>query len=144
MWEAAFAVPALIRWPGRIPRGTVSDQVGITIDLTASILAASGTKLPPETRLDGVNLFPIWEGKAPKTERTLFWRTNVGGHSQKAVRNGDMKLVIDGTHTFVFDVRGDAGERRDLAGRRQDIAQKLLALLTEWEREVEAEPKAHR
>ena len=114
------------------------------MDLTASILAATGTTVPPETRLEGVNLFPIWAGKAPKTERTLFWRTNVGGHSQKAVRSGDMKLVIDGNHTFVFDLRADAGERRDLAGRRQDIAQKLRALLTEWERDVDAEPKAQR
>src|SRR5687767_1525223 len=143
VWEGGIRVPALIRWPGRIPRGTVSDQVGITMDLTASILAATGTTVPPETRLEGVNLFPIWAGKAPKTERTLFWRTNVGGHSQKAVRSGDMKLVIDGNHTFVFDLRADAGERRDLAGRRQDIAQKLRALLTEWERDVDAEAKAH-
>ena len=142
VWEGGIRVPALIRWPGRIPRGTVSDQVGITMDLTASILAATGTTVPPETRLDGVNLFPIWEGKAPKAERTLFWRTNVGGHSQKAVRSGDLKLVIDGNHTFIFDIRTDAGERRDLAHRRQDVAQKLRTLLADWERDVDAEANA--
>jgi arylsulfatase A-like enzyme len=144
VWEGGIRVPALIRWPGRIPRGTVSDQVGITMDLTASILAATGTTVPPETRLDGANLFPIWEGKAPQTERTLFWRTNVGGHSQKAVRSGDLKLVLDGNHTFVFDIRADAGERRDLAHRRQDVAQKLRALLTDWERDVDAEANAQK
>ena len=142
VWEGGIRVPALIRWPGRIPRGTVSDQVGITMDLTASILAATGTMVPAETRLDGVNLFPIWEGKAPKTERILFWRTNVGGHSQKAVRSGDLKLVLDGNHTFVFDIRTDAGERRDLANRRQAVARKLRALLADWERDVDAEAKA--
>jgi arylsulfatase A-like enzyme len=142
VWEGGIRVPALIRWPGRIPRGTVSDQVGITMDLTASILAATGTTVPPETRLDGVNLFPIWEGKAPKTERTVFWRTNAGGHLQKAVRSGDLKLVIDGNHTFVFDIRTDAGERHDLASRRQDAAQKLRALLADWEHDVDAEAKA--
>jgi arylsulfatase A-like enzyme len=142
VWEGGIRVPALIRWPGRIPRGTVSDQVGITMDLTASILAATGTTVPPETRLDGVNLFPIWEGKAPKTERTLFWRTDVGGHSQKAVRSGDLKLVVDGNHTFIFDIRTDAGERRDLASRRHDVAERLRGLLADWERDVDAEAKA--
>jgi arylsulfatase A-like enzyme len=144
VWEGGIRVPALIRWPGHIPRGTVSDQVGITMDLTASILAATGTTVPPETRLDGVNLFPIWEGKASKAERTLFWRTNVGGHSQKAVRSGDLKLVIDGNHTFVFDVRADTGERRDLARQRQDAAHKLRALLADWERDVDAEAKVQK
>src|SRR5687768_12811518 len=143
VWEGGIRVPALVRWPGRIRGGTVSDQVGITMDLTASILAATGTTVPPEARLEGVDLFPVWEGKAPKTERTLFWRTDVGGHSQKAVRGGDLKLVIDGNHTFVFDVRTDAGERHDLASRRQDVAQKLRALLADWERDVDAEAKAH-
>ena len=142
VWEGGIRVPALIRWPGRIPRGTVSDQVGITMDLTASILWATGTTVPPETRLDGVNLFPIWEGKSPKTERTLFWRTSAGGHSQKAVRSGDMKLVVDGNHTFVFNIRTDAGERHDLARQRQDVARKLRAVLAEWERDVDADAKA--
>jgi arylsulfatase A len=62
-WEGGIRVPAVIRWPGRIPEGSVSPQVGITMDLTASILAASATPVPTGTRLDGINLFPILEGK---------------------------------------------------------------------------------
>ena len=46
VWEGGIRVPAIIRWPGRIPAGSVSGQVGITMDLTASILAATGTPVP--------------------------------------------------------------------------------------------------
>ncbi|HEX2458673.1 MAG TPA: sulfatase-like hydrolase/transferase [Vicinamibacterales bacterium] len=141
VWEGGIRVPALIRWPGRIPAGKVSDQVGITMDLTASILAATGTAVPVEARLEGTNLLPILEGRVPEVERTLFWRTTTGNRSQKAVRRGDWKVVIDGTHTFVFNVRTDISERQDLASRRQDIAQKLQPLLAEWERDVDAEAK---
>ena len=74
MWEGGIRVPALIRWPGRMPRGKVSGQVGITMDLTASILAAAGARAPADARLEGINLFPILEGQAPQVERTLFWR----------------------------------------------------------------------
>ena len=143
VWEGGIRVPALIRWPGRIPAGSVSGQVGITMDLTASILAAAGAAVPPEARPDGLNLLPMLEGKAPVTPRTLFWRTNLGGHSQKAVRSGDWKLVLDGNHTMVFDVRTDIGERVDLANRRQDVARDLRPKLAAWENEVDAEAKAN-
>ena len=139
VWEGGIRVPALIRWPGHIPPGTVSGQVGVTMDLSASILAAARAKVPPDVRLDGLNLFPILEGKAPEVSRTLFWRTNAAGQTQKAVRSGDWKLMIDGTHVMVFNVRTDIGERTDLANRRQDVAQRLRPLVDAWEKEVDAE-----
>jgi arylsulfatase A-like enzyme len=142
VWEGGIRVPALIRWPGRIAARKVSNQVGITMDLTASILAATGTVVPAEARLEGMNLFPILEGKMPEVERTLFWRTSAGNRLQKAVRRGDWKLVIDGNHTFVFNVRTDLSERQDLSARRQDIAQKLRPLLADWESDIDAEAKA--
>ncbi len=142
VWEGGIRVPALIRWPGQIPAGKVSNQAGITMDLTASILAATGTVVPAEARLEGMNLFPIPGGKMPEVERTLFWRTSAGSRLQKAVRRGDWKLVIDGNHTFVFNVRRDISERQDLSARRQDVAQKLRPLLADWESDVDAEVKA--
>lgn len=75
----------------------------------------------------------------PEVERTLFWRTSTPNRVQKAVRHGDWKLVLDGNHTFIFDVRTDLGERLDLAAQRQDIARTLRPLLASWEREVDAE-----
>ena len=140
VWEGGIRVPALLRWPGRIPAGKVSGQVGATMDLTASILAASGTTVPEETRLDGINLFPVMEGGQP-IERTIFWRSIVGNRLQRAVRRGDWKLVIDGNNTFVFDVRADPGEQHDLTAKRQDIAKELRSALLEWERDVDAEAK---
>ena len=144
VWEGGIRVPALIRWPGRIPAGKVSDQVGITMDLTASILAITTAAVPADARLEGTNLFPILEGKTAETERTLFWRTSVGGRMQRAVRHGEWKLVLDGNHTFVFNLRTDISERHDLASRRQDIAQKLRRLLDDWERDVDGEAKGTR
>lgn len=145
-WEGGIRVPTLLRWPGRIPAGTISSQVGMTMDLTRSILAATATPAPSDARLEGVNLFPILERKAPQLERTLFWRT--GGPSpvnmnQKAVRSGDWKLIIDGavTRIFLFNVKTDPGERQDLFARRPDIAQRLQKLLADWERDVDAEAK---
>jgi arylsulfatase A-like enzyme len=142
VWEGGIRVPALVRWPGRIPAGKVSDQVGITMDLTATLLAATGATIPANANFEGINLMPILEGKAPEVERMLFWRSVLGGRQQKAVRSGDWKVVIDHGHTFVFDVRTDMSERHDLANRRQDVAQRLVPLLTAWEQRVDAEYEA--
>jgi arylsulfatase A-like enzyme len=141
VFEGGIRVPAIVRWPHRIAAGSVSDQVGITMDLTASILAVAGASVPAETKLEGIDLFPVWEGRAPQIERTLFWRAGSGPAKQTAVRRGDWKLLVDGPHTYLFDLRTDLGERNDLAKWRQDVAQELHPLLTSWEASVDAEAK---
>ncbi|BCS34990.1 N-acetylgalactosamine-6-sulfatase [Luteitalea sp. TBR-22] len=142
VWEGGIRVPALIRWPGRIPAGTVSPQVGITMDLSATIVAATGGAAPAEARYEGLDLLPMLRGTVAPVTRTLFWRTAVGGRSQVAVRSGDWKLMLDGNNAFVFDVRADPGERQDLTRQRQDVARRLRALVAAWEADVDAEWKA--
>lgn len=144
VWEGGIRVPAIVRWPGHIPAGRVTPQVGITMDLTASMLAAGGVAVPAEAKLDGMNLLPILEGRAPVAERTLFWRTNVGNRTMKAVRQGDMKLVVDANNLFVFDVRRDIGERNDLTAQRSTLARTLRQKLDAWERDVDAEAKTRK
>jgi arylsulfatase A-like enzyme len=141
VWEGGVRVPAIMRWPGRIPAGKTSSQVGSVMDVTATLLAAGGATVPPETRLDGMNLLPILAG-APAVERTLFFRNIVGGRTQRAVRKGNWKLLVDGPNTFVFDLSKDVGERQDLASTRTDIARQLRPLLTAWEKEVDDEATA--
>ena len=90
------------------------------MDLTASILAATNTKVPADARHDGVNIFPVLQEKAPAFERTLFWRSAMG-RTQRAVRSGDWKLIVDGTNTMLFDVRKDPGERNDMTYQHLDV-----------------------
>jgi arylsulfatase A-like enzyme len=139
VWEGGIRVPAIVRWPGHIASGRVSGQVGITMDLTASILGATGTPVPPEAHLEGIDLMPVLEGHVPDIERTLFWRVK-GDHPQTAVRSGDWKLLFDG-RPLLFNVREDLGERDNLVGRRADIAKRLEPLLKAWEKDVDDEAK---
>jgi arylsulfatase A-like enzyme len=110
------------------------------MDLTASILAATGTPVPTEARPDGVNLLPVLERRAPVIERTLFWRI-VGARQQSAVRSGDWKLVMDGGRPLLFNLRTDIGERVNVIGGHTDLARRLRSLLTAWEAEMDADAK---
>ena len=143
LWEGGIRVPAIFKWPGHLPAGRVSNQVGIVQDVTASILAATGTAVPSQAKPDGINLMPILEGRTDASERTLFFRFMVGTTTQVAVRQGSWKLLVDGAKRYVFDLSKDIGERNDLARQRQDIARRLRPLIDAWEADVDAEASAN-
>jgi arylsulfatase A-like enzyme len=140
VWEGGIRVPAIFRWPGHIAPGGVSSQVGITMDLTASILAATGTPVPSEARHEGIDLFPVLEGRVPEIERTLFWRV-IGAHRQRAVRAGDWKLIYDGARGLLFNIRTDPSERKDLISEQPEIARRLSPLIDAWQEDVDGEAK---
>jgi arylsulfatase A-like enzyme len=141
LWEGGIRVPAIFRWPGRIPPRKTSAAPGITMDLTATILAATNTAIPPEAKLEGINLLPLLENGSVPPERPLFWRISAATRQQRAVRAGDWKLLIDGDDLLLYNLRTDIGERTDLASRRPDIVARLRALIDGWERDVDAEAK---
>jgi arylsulfatase A-like enzyme len=142
LWEGGIRVPAIFRWPGRLPAGRISGQAGITMDLTMSILAATNTPVPPEARLEGRNLLPILDGSNAPAERTLFWRINVPARQQRAVRQGDWKLLLDGDDLLLYNLRTDIGERNDLAMTRPELVSRLRQLISDWEKDVDAEATA--
>jgi arylsulfatase A-like enzyme len=137
LWEGGIRVPLLLRWPARLPAGVETRQVGITMDLTASILAAAGVRAPTSPRPDGVDLLPLLE-RPERTERTLFWRIQSPGRAQRAVRRGRWKYLRDGGQEFLFDLDRDVGERRDLTPTHAAMLPELRKLLAAWEADVDA------
>jgi arylsulfatase A-like enzyme len=142
LWEGGIRVPAIFRWPGIIPAGKTLSQVGITMDVTATVLSAAGATRPGGGELEGIDLLPILREGSTPVERTLFWRNASGGGRQRAVRSGDWKLLIDGEQQLLFDVTRDPGERDDQAARYRDRVQTFKQLLDAWERDVDAEAKS--
>jgi arylsulfatase A-like enzyme len=141
VWEGGIRVPALVRWPAKIPAGRVTHQVGLTMDLTATILAATSAAVPPGMRLDGIDLLPVLTGATREIERTAFWRVT-GPRVQRAVRSGPWKLVMDQGRPLLFDLSKDIGERTDLIAAHPGVAIKLRAALEAWEADVDGEARA--
>ena len=137
LWEGGIRVPLILRWPGELPRGMISGQVAITMDITASILAATGARAPASYRPDGIDILPILRGTAPVLERRLFWRGARPDRQQRAVRFGRWKLLVDASQLLLFDLSVDPGERTDLAARRPDLVAMLKRLLADWEADVD-------
>jgi arylsulfatase A len=142
LWEGGIHVPGLARWPAALPKGKVSSQAAITMDWTATILAAAGVK--PERALDGINLLPILQGKQAEQERTLYWRIDRAGFRQQAIRSGKWKLLTQPTSVglLLYDLERDPGERRNMFYEQQDKVRELRAKLTAWDKEMnESKPR---
>ena len=100
--EGGLRVPQIVWRPGHIKAGQVTDQVCITMDLTATCLAAANVAPDAGYPLDGRDLLPVLTGQASASERTLFWR--MANRSQRAVRRGDWKYLKVADQEFLFDI----------------------------------------
>lgn len=58
-YEGGFRVPAIARWPGKIPAGQTSEALTVMMDFSATALAAAQIPPPADRVIDGVNLLPI-------------------------------------------------------------------------------------
>jgi arylsulfatase A len=135
VYEGGIRVPLIMRWPGHLPAAKTSTQVAITMDLTASILAATGAKIPATYKADGLDLLPSLSGRSPVVERQLFWRVKIP-REQWAVRSGKWKLIKDGRIFFLFDVGQDPGEHHDMTSARPELVRRLNAAINAWEKDV--------
>ena len=140
VWEGGIRVPMILRWPGKLPAATTSNQVAITMDLTATILAATRSAVPRAHRLEGIDLIPVLAGTAPAVPRELFWRVPGGGKPQTAVRSGQWKLLREPERAMLFDLAADPGERHDLAATHPDIVRRLQRALDAWEKDIAGRP----
>ena len=126
--EGGIRVPAIVRWPGRIAPGQVSQQVAISMDWLPTLLAAAGGAPDPAYPTDGQNLLPVLLGTGPDTPRTLLWRYKA--NAQRAVRAGNWKYLRIAGNEYLFDVVVDQRERANLAHKYPDV---FARLKTQWE-----------
>jgi arylsulfatase A-like enzyme len=128
--EGGLRVPALMRWPGHIAPGTVSEQVTITMDWLPTLLAAAGVAPDAAFPADGIDLLPWLAHGRPPLPRKLFWRYKY--NDQQAARDGDWKYLKILDNTFLFDVARDPMERANLKERRKDVYDRLVAEWNDW------------
>ena len=143
-WEGAFRVPCLIRWPGRIQPGSVSNEIVSALDWLPTLVAAGGDpdikdKLLRghqagsktfKVHLDGYNQLPYLTGQQPESARKEFIYFNDDG-DLVAMRYGNWKVVFEeqrapGTMRIwaepftklrvpkIFNLRSDPYERADV------------------------------
>ncbi len=141
VYEGGIRVPMIVRLPGRVPAGAVSDAPGYFPDWFPTLCEAAGIDAPPG--LDGQSLWPVMTGApAPKTRKPMVW-VFPGYRGQAAVRLGDFKVVRQGLRTRspgdweVYNLADDLAEAEDVAARHPEVIEEATEVLR---REVAENP----
>lgn len=151
-WEGGTRVPCIMRWPGRIPAGTDTSDMLMTIDLFPTIANQIQAK-PPEHKIDGRDVWPVISrqpgAKNPHTAYWFYYEVN----QLQALATGDGRWKLQLPHTYrtmngqrpgrdgqpgayanrklataeLYDLANDIGETTDVSTKHPEVVKQLEA-----------------
>mgnify|MGYP003665320657 FL=1 len=153
-YEGGIREPLFAFWHNQIEAGTKSDYPVSNLDFYPTILEAAGINVPMDKVLDGQSILPLLvQGKRLK-ERPLFWHFPIyleSGNDESqdslfrcrpgsAIRLGNWKLIeyFENNDFELYNLKNDIGERDNLINSHPIKVQKLLTILANWRKEVNA------
>jgi arylsulfatase A-like enzyme len=137
LYEGGIRVPFLMQWKNQLPAGMTYDHPVSTLDVHSTAVAATGEKLDPQWKLDGIDLLPYLKGEnTDRPHQTLFWRSG----ARHAVLHDGWKLVLqkDVSVPQLFHIAEDIGETEDLAGENPKKVEQLQELFAQWSSQMES------
>jgi arylsulfatase len=144
--QGGLLVPAIIRWPGRVPAGSVAPGFATFLDVVPTLLDATGAR-HPGPRFEGRDL---WEPRAGRSLLPLLTAAEARAHkpdavtgwelwNRRALRKGDWKIVWinepwgKGLRRWaLYDLATDPTEQRDLAELRPDKLAEMVQAWRDW------------
>jgi arylsulfatase A-like enzyme len=133
--------PAMIRWPGKVPSGVVSDEIVSALDWLPTVASMSGVPelVPSDRPIDGVDQSAFLLGQTEKSAREYV--VAYQGEKVWAVKWRNMKVhfaAAEGTHSIVqtytfpqvFDIKEGPKESYELWGNEGYIHAWVMAPVT--------------
>jgi len=142
LYDGGIRVPAIVRWPGRVRPGGVTDAPAIGYDLLPTLAAIAGAPVPSDRPIDGEDLAPVLAGSPLERRRPLYWEFDDGYGFHFAIRDGRWKLLADRAFGKVrlFDLAADRFEVIDRSAAEPAVVARLTAQLRERHADVLADP----
>ncbi len=158
VWDGGLKVPCIMRWPGKIPAGSICNNIASALDLMPTITRICKAKEPLK-KIDGVDIWPLMvqqHNANPRDEFVYYYDQN----SLKAIRKENWKLVFpcisrtykkttaiaddgwpgnyeeDSVKLALYDLRTDPGETLDVKDKHPDIVEKLTAIADKYRKEL--------
>ena len=153
-WEGGHRVPFIARWPGRIPKQQVCDQLTNTTDIFATLASVVGYRLPDDAATDSYDMLPAMIGTQPKSESIRPYLLTQSFRGEFQIREGDWKYLDhkgSGGNGYdkgpmanyelpelepdapgqLYNLKTDPGETTNLYFKDEDKRKELQALLKE-------------
>jgi arylsulfatase len=147
--EGSLRAPCLVRWPGQVPAGGVSNEIVHVADLYATLARVAGAPLPADRPIDGVDQLDFLLGRRETSGREglVFYIKS----ELRAVkwRNWKMHLVLEREPNegplhletpFVFNLLQDPKEETDVGTEHGWVRGPLRRLISEFQASLRAHP----
>lgn len=134
-FEGGMRVPAIVRWPGRIPARSTCTEMTLAMDLLPTLAHVTGAALPEGVELDGRNVIDLWTARdGATTPHEYFFYKN------HAVRSGQWKYHAKETFKVkatkrdtkgptLYNLATDIGESVNVIDEHPDVAARLREAL---------------
>lgn len=147
MLEGGIRVPAIIRYPQKLPQNELRHHWANSIDWMPTLAALADIELPAKHKIDGKNLVPLLlNPQLPSPHETMFWGTGLPENENHpwAVRKGPWKLIGNPTDPtgklhfseadklYLVNLESDSTEVRNLAPQHPDKTNELHILYKNW------------
>ena len=134
--EGGVSTPFIVHWPSRITRGSIVDNVPMSItDIAATVYDAIGASYPTEyagneiTPLEGESITSIFDGKEWAREKPVA----VEHEGNRGIRIGDWKLVAEWDGPWeLYNIPEDRTEQHDYADSEPERADSMLKEYEAW------------
>lgn len=140
-WEGGMREPCVMRWPAKIPAGTLVTELATTMDILPTVAKLVGAPLP-EVTLDGRDILPLMTGEPGASsphDVFYYYRDN----RLQALRSGPWKLHVyrpewegEVRDPLLYNLRDDIGETTDVAAEHPEVVADLRAKAETARREL--------
>lgn len=152
-YEAGSRVPCIVRWPGKVPAGRISDALWATIDFLPTFTALSDVKPPMDRVIDGIDQTALLLGQTEEGRETFIYDQVGEGDANMGVgiRKGNWKMLLPGRkpeqdHRFLmdfgtnglelYDLDRDIGEKNNVVDDHPEVVKELRETLDSFKKGV--------
>ena len=148
-WEGSLRAPFLVRWPGKIPTGRVSNEIIHVVDLLPTLARAAGFKVPNDRIIDGVDQLDFFTGKQERSNREGFIVYNNDEVYGYKWRNWKMHLVeLENMNSEpmklnvprVYNLIADQKEEYNMAAEATWVLPVMFKKIVEFQKTLAEEP----
>lgn len=149
LYEGGTRVPFVVRWPGVVAPGGVTNRTIVISDVLRTVADAVGAPVPDRAAEDSVSFLPVLRNPATTTplHEAIVMQSDAGAF---AIRQGKWKLLLapgDGRASDIgappdgrpavqlYDLEADPKETTNLQAAHPDVVKRLQDLLATYERE---------
>lgn len=140
--EGGIRVPGIVRWPGKVDAGSVSNDPVTALDILPTLVDVLDLEMDPGVEIDGQSILSVLEGEDSfQRDKLLYWSIPTPDGMEYAVRSGDDKMILDpaGRPVYLYNLSADPYEIRNIIDDSPELVARLKMEFDRFRANVEKE-----